>query len=105
MWDTHQRPDRNDEKSLRSFFMTNIADLQAFVTGVVSNDDNNSLNAIIESETDASNLIFNLIVLGFSQNKDEDDLNKLFSLLDNNLGESDETLISNVSELIENIFK
>lgn len=85
--------------------MTNIADLQAFVTGVVSNDDNNSLNAIIESETDASNLIFNLIVLGFSQNKDEDDLNKLFSLLDNNLGESDETLISNVSELIENIFK
>ncbi|MBJ7697033.1 hypothetical protein [Weissella confusa] len=85
--------------------MTNIADLQAFVIGVVSNDDNNILNAIVESETDASNLIFNLIILGFSQNKNEDDLKKLFDLLENNLDESDETLISNVSELIENIFK
>lgn len=80
--------------------MKNIADLQALIIDLTSD----KARTVVESETDPQALIFSLILLGYSQNKDSAKLDELFVALDANYDSSDDDIISNLSDLITDIF-
>ncbi|KAA8439121.1 hypothetical protein FKV75_02290 [Weissella paramesenteroides] len=80
--------------------MKNIADLQALIIDLTSD----KARTVVESETDTQALIFSLILLGYSQNKDSAKLDELFVALDANYDSSDDDIISNLSDLITDIF-
>lgn len=80
--------------------MKNIADLQALIIGLTSA----AARPVVESETDPRELIFSLILLGYSKGKDSAKLKNLFYALDENLDNSYDVIISNLSDSITDIF-
>ncbi len=80
--------------------MKNIADLHALIIGLTSDE----AGPVVESETDPRELIFSLILLGYSKGKDSNKLNNLSKALDDNLGNSDDVIIAKLSKSITDIF-
>ncbi|MFL2020516.1 hypothetical protein [Weissella hellenica] len=87
--------------------MKDISELQALVIEVIHNPDNyQTISHVVEAETDPLNLIYSLILLGFSQGKDAEQLNKLFSELDDNtLNENGEDIVTRFSDSLITLFK
>ncbi|MCT0023924.1 hypothetical protein [Weissella confusa] len=80
--------------------MENIADLQALIIDLTSD----KARRVVESETDPRELIFSLILLGYSKGKDSAKLDNLFDALEDNLDNSYDVIIANLSDSITDIF-